>query len=392
MLHSKILFDAGSDNFFVTWQLLQNEDENRSSALEGHKDRNKMSSFMSPCAREMHSVCCHDGKLFILGGRDGVGNIMSDVWMLQCVEVGDIPEENLISPPNLMENHTSELNKNEMDNQKGNENKHDNKNENEHKDKNEKITSVTASVDREGKVEKVKIGNIETKSTCIIEELDLSNSRSQLSSSNQKWEEKVTPHSVNISPKLNRKYKLIWQELPMLKLPAGRCAHTSVIVCGSIMIIGGVVEEIGITDSVIIMPYPVTFPLSFKPNSNYNSNSKSDKENELIKECSSTDMKSEGKGVTNKIWKNISSLINKSSDKNISKIIIGARFGHCVCVLSHALSSKLHDNTSSHHTTLSPNTNTNTNTNTTEHPSSVLIFGGVCAEKDFSDFVLLIIQ
>ena len=150
-------------------------------------------------------------------------------------------------------------------------------------------------------------------------------------------------------------------------------------------------EEIGITDSVLTIPYPVSFPLSFKP-SPY-SKFKSDKENESIKEYSSIDTKSGEKGETNKIWENISSHINKSSNKKNSKIIIGARFGHCACVLSHALSSKLHDNTSSHHTTLSPNTNTytntNTNTNTTEYPSSILIFGGVCAEKDFSDFVLL---
>ena len=385
----------------MKWQLLQqvknvNENDSGSSVKEGNKDRNKSTCSLSPCAREMHSACCHDGKLFILGGRDGVGNIMSDVWMLQCVEVADLPGETISSPPVLMENFTRQLNENEIDDKKGNQNalvnenkdknEHQNEHGKEHENKNEIIMGAAASINKKEKEEKVEIENIKKKSSCIIEELDLSNSRSQLISFDQKWEEKVKPYSVSISPKLNRKFNLIWHELPMLKLPAGRCAHTSLIVCDNIMVIGGVEGEIGITDSVLIIPYPVTLPLSFKPLSKFNSKLKSEDETVTIRECSSVDMKSIGKELTKGIWEDISSLINKSSKNTISNIVTGARFGHCVCVLSHSLSSKLYDNTSSHHTTLSPITNTS------KHPNSVLIFGGVCAEKDFSDFVLLNIK
>ena len=44
---------------------------------------------MHPGAREMHSTCAQDGQMIISGGRDGEGNVLSDVWVLRCTEESD---------------------------------------------------------------------------------------------------------------------------------------------------------------------------------------------------------------------------------------------------------------------------------------------------------------
>ena len=39
----------------------------------------------SPGEREMHGTCCHEGKMYISGGRNENGEILSDVWELSIV-------------------------------------------------------------------------------------------------------------------------------------------------------------------------------------------------------------------------------------------------------------------------------------------------------------------
>ena len=354
----------------MTWQLLNENENEMKGSLNGSA---------SPRAREMHSMCCYDGILLVIGGRDYDGNILSDVWMLQCVEVevevevDNHLEETLFSPPILIGNHT--LNVNQTENEEEENDRNDIKNENEIG----KMGNKTLSVKNE---------EINLKSSCIIQELDLSTSTSQCSSVKHKTQENMKSNSVNISPKVKRKYKLIWHEMTMLKLPAGRCAHTSSIIHNEIYIIGGVEEDSGLTDSVIKIPYPVSFPVSMK----------SSMKNKSMKEFNSIDMNSyKDKEVKKGSWVDISTQINKTIHNKISLTTIGARFGHCACILSYQMSTGMHNNTTSQQRTQQEQQQTQHTTNSIHNyinddekePNSFLVFGGVCAEKDFSDFVLL---
>ena len=356
----------------MTWQFL-NENENE---IENHEKKMKgsLNGSVSPCAREMHSMCCHDGMFLVIGGRDGEGNILSDVWMLQCIEVDNHLEEMLFSPPIETENYFIELNKTENENEDKNENKNKNENEDENENENENENEIGKM---SNKTHSVKNEEMNLKSSCIIQELDLSNSTSQFSSTKHKSQENIKLNSVNISPKDNRKYRLIWHEMTMLQLLAGRCAHTSSLIHNEIFIIGGVEEDSGLTDSVIKIPYPVSFPVSMK----------SSMKNKSMKEFNSIDINSHKDDEVNKgSWVDTSTQINKTIHNKIPCTTIGARFGHCMCVLSHQMSSGMLDNTKPQHTT---NTIHIPITNDDKQSNSILIFGGVCAEKDFSDFVLL---
>lgn len=317
----------------------------------------------------MHSTSCQDGNMLIIGGRNERGVILSDVWVLRFIRNSssilpsagadaDAGQQTIIESCESNENKTRpvDLDLNSSARQI---------------DALELARATSAHEisgpealprDREG-------GNV---FEGRIQELDLS-------ASEQIWQKKEppTPPSALLPLTNLHRNSLCWTLVRNLILPVGRCAHSSTVSEGDIFVCGGFTSEGGITDVMLCGSMPLHQALQ----SGSTNVSKSDDLEPLS--CVEGDS-----GVAQ--WRPITL---ETAGAPTPHTAIGSRFGHSMCAVSAGTCALIHktsrctgSESDSREQQLGKNIDNDLNSASRR---SFMIFGGVSAEKDFSDMWLV---